>query len=152
MANKAFHIYCRFNELISLVKKHLQCRLGKYNLLTNQVILLKTLNEQPGLAQNELAKAVCRETSTLTTTLKTLEKRGLIKKQISEKDKRTYRLYLTDRGREIFEQCRQDFSGFLQELFQSLSQEDIAAIQAVSEKLFQVLTKMDCKEVFSCYN
>ena len=72
MTDKTFHVYCQFDALFSLIKKQLQSRLEKYALLPGHVMLLKTLKEQPGLAQNELAKAVFRETSTLTTTLKTL--------------------------------------------------------------------------------
>lgn len=150
MADKTFHIYCQFDSLFSLIKKQLQSRLEKYALLPGHVMLLKTLNEQPGLAQNELAKAVCRETSTLTTTLKTLEKRGFIKKEISKEDKRTYQLYLTACGSKIFLQCRQDFSNFGQELFKILSEEDMASLKAISAKLLCALNPMNDKEADSC--
>lgn len=150
MTDKTFHVYCQFDALFSLIKKQLQSRLEKYALLPGHVMLLKTLKEQPGLAQNELAKAVFRETSTLTTTLKTLEKRALIKKEIAKEDKRTYQLYLTEYGRASFYQCQQDFSTFRQELFQTLCEEDQKAIKTIFDKLLNTLKEMDNKEAKPC--
>lgn len=150
MTDQTFHTYCQFDALFSLIKKQLQHRLEKYALLPGHLMLLKSLHEQPGLAQNELAKAVFRETSTLTTTLKTLEKRALIKKEIAKEDKRTYQLYLTEYGEQVFVECQQDFSAFGQELFKVLCEEDQKAIKTISSKLLDALNKMDDKEIKSC--
>lgn len=152
MADKTFYVYCQFDSLFSLLRKQLQSRLEKYALLPGHILLLKTLSEQPGLAQNELAKAVCRETSTLTTTLKTLEKRGFIKKEISKEDKRTYQLYLTACGSKTFLQCRRDFSEFGQELLKILSEEDMVSLKTISAKLLSALDQMNYKEADSCCN
>lgn len=69
--------------------------------LTNgQFSLLMALNRPEPPAIGAVADLLAMDRTTLTANLKPLEKRGLLRIGVDEKDRRSRRLFLTDAGRE----------------------------------------------------
>lgn len=60
--------------------------------------ILELLKENPGISQSALSKAVSRDKSTLTTTLKNMEAQGFVLRVGSETDRRVNHLHLTPKG------------------------------------------------------
>lgn len=60
--------------------------------------LLKILADNPGLPPSELSRLCGRDRSTLTTTMKALDARGLIERQRNAEDQRSYSVRLTEVG------------------------------------------------------
>lgn len=71
------------------------------NLTNGQFSLLMSLNrpEPPGLGG--VAELLAMDRTTLTAALKPLEKRGLVKVEVGEKDRRSRQLRLTTKGRAL---------------------------------------------------
>jgi len=65
--------------------------------------LLYLIHRNPGINQTALSKANGRDKSTLTTSLRNLEARGLISRSRMEADRRNYILTLTEKGDEHLE-------------------------------------------------
>ncbi len=63
--------------------------------------ILTILSEHDGLTPSELSKVCGRDRSTLTSTLKKLAIRGLIDREKTEVDQRSYKVRLTDEGRRM---------------------------------------------------
>jgi len=77
--------------------------LAELGLHIGQEILLMHLWENDGLIQSELALLMEVEPPTLTKMLHRMEKVGLLERSRDEQDARSYRIYLTDKGRALFE-------------------------------------------------
>lgn len=69
-----------------------QLKAGKY-------AILQLLGENPGITQTTLSKAIGRDKSTLTSTLRQLQTAGLITRRRVQHDGRSAALHLTPKGR-----------------------------------------------------
>jgi DNA-binding MarR family transcriptional regulator len=62
---------------------------------------LTLIGENPGISQTALSRANGRDKSTLTPLLNDLVRRGLVKRERTKQDRRTYRLTLTAEGESV---------------------------------------------------
>jgi len=76
-------------------------RVGDPGLRPSRFAMLVLIAENPGLTQRALSRASGRDTSTLTTALDDLVRRGLVRRERAEADRRSYALSLTPRGRRV---------------------------------------------------
>jgi DNA-binding MarR family transcriptional regulator len=74
------------------------------NLTPPHVGILWVITEADGLSQQALGEKLGVFPSRLVTLLDELEQRGLLERRDSPTDRRSYALYLTDAGRDSFEQ------------------------------------------------
>lgn len=73
-------------------------RVGDKDLKPRRFAVLTLIAENPGLTQTALGKAAGRDKSTLTSTLDDLVKRGLVLRERTAHDRRSYTLTLTPAG------------------------------------------------------
>ena len=91
-----------------IVDYHLHEALQRHglDLTKEQMIVLKKLHQQDGLNQNELARLTWRDKSSLARLLAKMEQKAYICREQLPSDKRINQVFLTDTGREIFENTR----------------------------------------------
>lgn len=70
-------------------------------LYLGQEMALFILWEEEGLTQTELGEHLGVDPSTVTKTIKRLEHGGIIERRQDEQDRRVWRVYLTEKGREL---------------------------------------------------
>lgn len=87
----------------ALHKKKSRQRFQELNLSEGQPKVLSVLMANEGCLQKELARACHVEPATMTSLLKNMEKQGLICKETDfvSGSKRAYRIYYTEKGREL---------------------------------------------------
>ena len=73
------------------------------DITSEQYALLCRLWEQEGRSQKELAECSFKDTANITRMIDVLEGKGIVYRERDAKDRRTYRIYLTQRGRELKE-------------------------------------------------
>lgn len=71
------------------------------NLSKEQWIVLKYLNHQDGLTQNDLAFITHRDKTSMTRLINNMEKKGYIRREICEQDRRINHIYIKKTGRDI---------------------------------------------------
>jgi len=86
-----------------------------------QMIVLKKLNEQDGLNQNELALLTFRDKSSLARLLSKMEQKRYIFRRQHENDKRVNMVFLTDDGKAIYEKTRPVIVKLIQKLEQNIT-------------------------------
>ena len=86
------------NAMAHYMSKSLDIELRKHGL---SVLTLMCLWEQEGVTQREIAKKSKVESSTTTRTIDKLEKLGLVQRQVDPNSRRSFRIYLTDKGRAL---------------------------------------------------
>ncbi len=102
---------------------------------TNRVHALAELERTPLLNQKELAERLCITPGAITTMTDDLEKRGLIEKAYSPKDKRTIELRITPEGQALLAETLTIAKGYVEEICNVLSQEEKEALFAINQKL-----------------
>lgn len=91
-----------FLEVMRLYHQLLQTFLLDVGVYPGQPQLLYVLNEEGGLSQKELAERLHVTPATLTVMLNRMEKSELVRRQQDQQDQRVYRVYITEKGKDIF--------------------------------------------------
>ncbi|MFC4597390.1 MarR family winged helix-turn-helix transcriptional regulator [Cohnella hongkongensis] len=76
-------------------------RLKPFELTPEQWSVLYQIDREEGLIQKDIAERTGRDRPTTTRILDHLEHKGLAHRRADERDRRSYRVYATDRGREL---------------------------------------------------
>lgn len=73
-------------------------RVGDDHIWPGWYSLLKIIHDNPGINQTELSQAIGRDKSTLTASLRELDKAGMVLRVRNEDDRRNFRIYLSEHG------------------------------------------------------
>jgi DNA-binding MarR family transcriptional regulator len=108
-------------------------RLAKLNLRPGQFAVLVLIDQNPGTSQSSVSAALGIQKANFVATIADLERRGLVRRQRSESDGRSYSLGLTVKGRSVLRHAVE---------LQSLHEARLIA-QIGSEGRLQLLTLLD---------
>ncbi len=84
-------------------RKNISPKLLKYGLKSGNHRILLYVSNHPGCLQKDIAENCDVETSTLSTVLSNMEKKGLIVRKRFENNNRSYAIYVTESGQKISE-------------------------------------------------
>ncbi len=92
-------------KTVKMVDYHLMEAFHKaeLDLTKEQMVVLKKLHSQDGLNQNELAVLTYRDKSSLARLLSKMESKGYLIRKQSIEDKRINEVFLTNKGRTVYE-------------------------------------------------
>lgn len=114
-----------------------------FNLTATKWPVLDQIYLHKGINQKELAQYSLKDPSTIVKTLDHLEKKGLIVRQPDEKDRRAFKIIITEKGIS----CRQEAYQATRELFEkvteTLSQNDIDQLYDICIRIFIALQELD---------
>lgn len=127
----------RFMNL--LIKSTLSSIVAKHGLNPYQAHLLGEIASQDGQTIKELAYHLCVKPSNFKPIAQPMAERGLIERRQDENDKRSFRIYLTERGRAESAAIDAEFSALFEE------NPDAAELQQVIEgfKAFRKLASLN---------
>ena len=94
------------------------------DLTKEQMVVLKKLSFEDGLNQNELAFLTLRNKSSLTRLLSKMETKKYIKREQDSIDKRIKRVFITEKGKEIFQKSRPAIKNIITRIEQNISEEE----------------------------
>ena len=90
---------------VSVLYRYGQSYIGRsvepYNLGSGQYVFLIALYKKDGINQEEISRYLKLDKSTTAKTFKQLEKDGYIRRETDETDKRAYKIYLTQKARDL---------------------------------------------------
>lgn len=97
----------KLDEYIGVIVKRTDLKLNSYyqkvcnpyNITIDQWMIFVVLWEEEGLTQNELAERTYKDKTNIARMLFLMEERGFIHRETDKKDRRSLRVYLTEKGR-----------------------------------------------------
>lgn len=89
-----------------------------------EMVVVVLLYQRGGLTQTELAGTLAKDKAVITRMLAQLQKRGLVRREADAEDRRVVRSFLTDEGKESFEQLQPLLDSFIRRSIEGLSQEE----------------------------
>lgn len=107
--------------------------LEKYGIGSGQFDFLMVLYRKDGISQENLAKLLKVSKATSTRAVQSLENEGYVYRQRDENDLRAYRVYLTEKGREMREIILEKLISFLDNLLSDFTPEE--------KEIFRLLVK-----------
>ncbi len=123
----------RTNQKLS---NYLTRKFKPYDITPEQWGVLNRLWEKDGISQKEISEITIKDQTTLTRILDKLETKGLIKRQTSPDDRRSFLIFLTDAGRSIEDILVPIAYEALDDALQGLSGEEIKQLKVLLNKIF----------------
>lgn len=117
------------NELIKWIsiadrhsKIYLDKKLKEIDLNSSQHFYIIKIFENPGITQDKLMDSIHLNPSNITRALCQLEKLKFIERVPKKEDKRTYHLYLTDKGEKVYPLVNKIINDWCKEIFTDFSE------------------------------
>jgi DNA-binding MarR family transcriptional regulator len=123
----------KINITANIINSSFNQILNKHEIAIEQRAALEILKYEENVSQTKIAKILGKDKTTISRTLKTLEKKGYILKE--EIDKRTNLIKLTSLGENVLEKSSQDVKDFRAKMLSKLTSQEI-------EQLFNTLDKV----------
>ena len=101
-----------------------------------QINLMSKLYNNEGVTQTRLGELAYKDRHNTTRILNLLEGHGYVERRPDDADKRVYRLFLTDSGREIYETLVPLLREHLSKAFRGIPSEEIEATRQVLDRIF----------------
>lgn len=107
-----------------------------------QLPMLKILHKKDGVSQSELCKRLCIKPSTVTVSLKRMEKMDLVRREPDERDQRMIRVYLTDKGKEIVQKTKGILEEYEKYMLEGLSEAEICLLRRMLTQIHSNLQQI----------
>ncbi len=132
MADKKTEIIRQMNHVSCLRKQAMRRWITDRDINRSQHMMLMHLDRAEGLpSQAEIARAMGVSEPAVATTLKKMQKAGLVVRNMCERDNRYNEIHITPKGKKIIEQSRHRFEEFDQEVLAGISDEDIRVLSEI---------------------
>jgi len=119
--------------------------LEQHGVTADQFVLLRTLAEEEGVIQKELASRLSLDQNTVASMIRLLENQKIIQRRIVEHDARARAVYLTVRGRKVLEALIAKLEGFHRALDQLLPPDQmdvlLRGLALISEAMMPLSTQ-----------
>jgi DNA-binding MarR family transcriptional regulator len=112
-------------------------RLEPLKLTPGQAGILRAINGEPGPSQQELARLLGMFPSRLVLVLDDLERAGLVQRRANSRDRRTYALHLTARGKEMLREIGRVAREHQEALCEGLSASERETLAALLSRIAQ---------------
>ena len=114
--------------------------LSPFDLTANQFVLLALLGERDGVPQRDLVDRASSDPNTIRLMLKSLEEKGLIKREPDPNDGRAWLVGITGKGRRTFNRVRSETEGFRELLLSELSERESDALLRALDKVAHAMS------------
>ena len=104
-------------------------------LTSPQFDVIATLGNTAGMTMNTLAEKTLVTKGTLTGIVDRLEKKGFVRREVPEGDRRCFVVVLTPEGEQLFEQVFPAQIGHIKQRFNKLDSSDLEEVLAALKKL-----------------
>ncbi len=114
---------------------------NQYNLTMSVGYILLNIDMEEGTPATKIAPLLGLEARSITRTLKNMEDEGFIKKIQDKKDRRFFKIYLTERGKLAREVAKQSVKKFNQMIYDSIEPEKMDVFFEIMQQINQVIDK-----------
>jgi DNA-binding MarR family transcriptional regulator len=132
-------------RFISCIYRFTQIYIGKelenYNIGSGQFSFLMALYRKDGITQEDLAHLLHVDKATSARAVKKLEKAGYVTRKEDLKDKRKYRVFLTEKGRKIELIMKRISSEWTARLLSGFSESEKEVMTTVLEKMVENISE-----------
>ncbi len=109
--------------------------LNEYDIAIEQRVTLEIINNEEEVSLTKIAHTLSKDKTTISRTLRTLEKKGLIQRNDSSEDRRVNFIELTPKGNETLMQSEKKASEFRTSLMSKLNKDEIQTFLLLLDKI-----------------
>ena len=133
---------CLANHLIRKLHQELVKSVGR-EITGNQFVVLKIIDMKERRTVSEVAEQLYISLSAVTTQIDRLCRLGLVIRSRSEEDRRVVWLQLTDKGREMVQQCDLIKQQMIMHYLKQFKEDELIQMVAMGKKLIKIISADD---------
>ena len=137
------NIIARLAEANRYVQNHLYKRYRPLEISGYDHVYITLACRNPGISQKDLKRYLTVDQSNITRNVIRLEKSGFIRRERDEKDKRVWRIYLTEKSQKNYHTIVQIFDDLQDEILKDFTQEEK---ENLSDYLIRIKNHLSKKE------
>lgn len=130
-----YEIIQRMNKLNILHRINIHKQAVKNGLYLGQLPILEYVERHEKCTQREVADYMKVSPPSIATSVKRMQKVGLLDKVADKSDLRYNRLTVTEKGREISQKCRKDFDKVDEQLFSGFNEKECEQLRGYFERM-----------------
>ena len=138
--DESLHYLIMANQM--LVQKSLLENMKKIGLTIGQPKVLDYLKDHDGSSQKDIAQGCFLEAGSLTSILNRMEEKGLIERKILNGNRRTFHIFMTEKGKESQKKVDETFSEIEKQALEGISEEEYAAFFEIYRKIYANLSNV----------
>jgi DNA-binding MarR family transcriptional regulator len=116
---------------------------ARFGVTADQFVLLAALTEAAGLTQQDLARRMSSDASTVWAMLALLEERGLVVRAAHPHDRRARWVSLTPKGRRAFQRMAEESQGLREKLLETLGTEQVDTLKKLLASVADAMAGSD---------
>ena len=129
------HIAKYISQLYRKGSSYINKEISKYGIGSGQFMFLLELYKKDGKNQEEIAEDLKMDKGTTARALKKLEEQGFLIRLRDESDKRTNKIYLSDKAKNIREDIFNILDDWNKQITRSLAKEEVKMLEDLLEKV-----------------
>ena len=137
-------------QLFRLSFHRMYALLSSSGLYPGQHHLLAQLGRRDGQNQAELAALLLIKPSTITVMIRRMTRSGFVERRLDSKDKRVYRIFLTEKGQQILQQANIHLKQIEEETFADFSPQEREQFQQFAQRMKNNLLQASKGETQPC--
>lgn len=141
--NSLYHVFAR---VIKSHYKRIHTLLEEIGLYPGQHPMLFMLGLKGGRSQKELAEKLNIKPATITVMITRMEKAGFVERKQDTEDQRISRIYLTEKGREVFSLVKEKFEEINEECFKNFTEEEKVLLRRLFLQMLENLNEVNNKD------
>jgi len=113
--------------------------LSKFDLTITRFYILTHVSNNPGINYIDLSELLLCTKGNTTRIVSAMQSEGLLVRRINPGDRRSYHLYLTERGEVLFEEVHAEYLGYINRLMSNFNEDKLNTYAKISTQIEKVL-------------
>ncbi|PAQ13934.1 MarR family transcriptional regulator [Bacillaceae bacterium SAOS 7] len=126
-------IYIHQTDL--LITSEVKSRLAPFNIAPEQNLVMMLLWKKDGLSQQEIAEKLKKDKTNIARMLLNLEQKGLIRRVCCQHDRRSLKVFLTQKGDNLKEIIIPIAKEINKQIYKGISEEELQTVRSVLSKM-----------------
>ncbi|MBO7250929.1 MAG: MarR family transcriptional regulator [Clostridia bacterium] len=129
----------RFMKMLNNISRsqaiYRHARVSAEDLQSGQYAFVLAICRAPGRSQEEIARELCINKSTVTRNLNCLEEKGYIKRELLPSDKRQFAIYPTEKMQAVLPEVRAVSRKWMDQLSEGIPEDELYIFNSVLERM-----------------
>lgn len=118
-----------------ILTNDIKTKLAPFNIAPEQNLIMMLLWEKDGIYQNDIAKKLNKDKTNIARMIFNLENKGFIRRIQVENDRRSLKVYLTEKGKNLGEKVIPVAEEFNQVVCKDVTEEELTELRRILQKI-----------------
>lgn len=134
---------CNMYYLLKSIFLHIDNRekllMAQFNLSIPRFYIMMHIHDHPGMNYNELSDLMLCTKSNTSRVVSAMQRDGLVRRNVNPDDRRSFHLYLTERGNNLFKEVYLTYQEHIKQLLAKFSEDQLHAYTMVSAHIEELV-------------